>query len=457
MLLSNRSRPNLVLLYGALLLVLGFYAVAALRYPLVYIWATYEDLFGEWMQFWSVALACILAVRLATTRWRCRWFFALIALSCFYVAMEEISWGQRIFGFSSPFFFKANNLQGETNLHNFLTGPYATTLKFGLTAALASGMVLYGLVYPLLVRWGVRPVCWLAARGVAPPPLYLWPFFVVAAVLEWGPFRFNEAEVAELTVGLALLLTTIHYLTTLREERGADTSATNPNSTRRRLTVRVAAALTATLVLGVGTTLLVIRSPQMRERVERRIAAGVKKFASRYRRYEQWDTAAMLYRRAHENDPDSAFLLRRLAECRREMGDSEGFRRYAQQALDLDLKRLRKSPTNTSVHRSLSRTYRLLGDDERADEHLQTALRLALRRVRKNPHSASSAYALGQTYMMMGDYGRALEHLSRAYRLKPTSKRYRKAYFSARARLQQALKSSGSEPTTAMAGRIAGS
>ena len=40
-----------------------------------------------------------------------------------YVIMEEISWGQRIIGFSTPEFFKLHNLQGEANLHNLITGP----------------------------------------------------------------------------------------------------------------------------------------------------------------------------------------------------------------------------------------------------------------------------------------------------------------------------------------------
>jgi hypothetical protein len=46
-------------------------------------------------------------------------FAFLLGLCWLIFAFEEVSWGQRIFGFGSPNFFATNNLQGETNIHNF--------------------------------------------------------------------------------------------------------------------------------------------------------------------------------------------------------------------------------------------------------------------------------------------------------------------------------------------------
>ena len=34
------------------------------------------------------------------------------------IGMEEISWGQQLFGFETPYSMKTMNVQGETNLHN---------------------------------------------------------------------------------------------------------------------------------------------------------------------------------------------------------------------------------------------------------------------------------------------------------------------------------------------------
>lgn len=52
----------------------------------------------------------------------CKFAF-LLSAGWFIFAMEEISWGQRLFDFSTPLQFTQYNFQQETNLHNFLN-PY---------------------------------------------------------------------------------------------------------------------------------------------------------------------------------------------------------------------------------------------------------------------------------------------------------------------------------------------
>jgi hypothetical protein len=42
----------------------------------------------------------------------------VFSLGVLFVVLEEISWGQFVFGYSIPDFFIFNNLQQETNLHN---------------------------------------------------------------------------------------------------------------------------------------------------------------------------------------------------------------------------------------------------------------------------------------------------------------------------------------------------
>jgi len=46
----------------------------------------------------------------------------LYALLFFFGAGEEISWGQRLFGWESGEFFRENNAQHETNIHNLVVG-----------------------------------------------------------------------------------------------------------------------------------------------------------------------------------------------------------------------------------------------------------------------------------------------------------------------------------------------
>ena len=70
-------------------------------------------------------------------------------------AMEEISWGQRVFGIESPEWFLKHNKQGETNLHNLLIyGININKLVFGKILGILIGM--YLLAVPPLYRFNER-------------------------------------------------------------------------------------------------------------------------------------------------------------------------------------------------------------------------------------------------------------------------------------------------------------
>jgi hypothetical protein len=49
---------------------------------------------------------------------RLRIWVLMTTLGCVYFAGEELSWGQHLFGWSTPAYFEALNDQEETNLHN---------------------------------------------------------------------------------------------------------------------------------------------------------------------------------------------------------------------------------------------------------------------------------------------------------------------------------------------------
>jgi hypothetical protein len=59
-------------------------------------------------------------------------FFAFLL---FFMGMEEISWGQRIFGLQTPDIFKENS-QNEVNLHNFITTEADTGYYIGICVLL---------------------------------------------------------------------------------------------------------------------------------------------------------------------------------------------------------------------------------------------------------------------------------------------------------------------------------
>jgi hypothetical protein len=74
-------------------------------------------------------------------------FFAFLF---FFASGEEISWGQRIFGWDSGAFFKTANAQQQTNIHNLVIGNVSlakTVFGSGLTVVLLLYLVVLPLIY----------------------------------------------------------------------------------------------------------------------------------------------------------------------------------------------------------------------------------------------------------------------------------------------------------------------
>lgn len=168
----------------------------AARRPDAYGAAMQEDRFVEWMTVFVFASSGVLMLhRAARAR---RLFDALVGLFCLFVAGEEMSWGQRLFGLTPPSYFLEHNTQQEMNIHNFADlfgspkGPFLIVLAG------------YSLLLPAAARMrALRPM--LARVGATPPPPGAIPWFAAAIVLlAWYPFRFT-GEWTELLAGSAFL------------------------------------------------------------------------------------------------------------------------------------------------------------------------------------------------------------------------------------------------------------
>ena len=132
-------------------------------------------------------------------------FPACWALLMFVFAGEEISWGQRIFGFDTPAWVYEENLQHEFNLHNL--GPLDVIMG-GKYRYLSIMMLSTGLVLPVFarIRWGLR-----AVRTTAFPilPIAYSAFFVGAYLFchfGYATIDNDAAEIREfgLSVGMVL-------------------------------------------------------------------------------------------------------------------------------------------------------------------------------------------------------------------------------------------------------------
>src|SRR5215217_948627 len=82
-----------------------------------------EDHLVENLEFCLYFLAFFVALFVAVRFFRARrsllgLLYLILAFGLFFIAMEEISWGQRIFNIPVPEFFQENNYQEEITLHN---------------------------------------------------------------------------------------------------------------------------------------------------------------------------------------------------------------------------------------------------------------------------------------------------------------------------------------------------
>ncbi len=426
----SKTKLHIIVSTVLFLLIVISYLIMALKFPLAYIVATYEDFFGEWAQVFLFVTLFIISVRLSFIHSRFRLFFIVLATASFYTFMEEISWGQRIFNITPPELFMKHNLQRETNIHNFITGPYSTSLKGFIEYILFTGLIFYGLIYPLLLNMKVRLACWIESKGIPSPPLYLWPYFVISAVLELGIFNFNEAEIAEILIPFGLSIFLLHYLFAYHNNALYDSEkrASLDSSESRKLALAIFVIFFFVAISSTGATYASYSSPRLKNKMDDKLLNGVEKFAGRYKRHGMWNTAIYLYKMIDEKEPGRPSIQRKLAYCYGKSGDTEEESYYIEEALDINKSELEDMPESISVHLSIARTYKQVGNSGRENYHLDRAMDIALKRVKNRPNSASAAYWLGRSYEQRDDKKLALMHYEKAFQLKPQKKKYRQSY-----------------------------
>lgn len=138
------------------------------------------------------------------TRWRGRCCLLLAAL-LFVGGGEEISWGQRVFGWGTPEGLAAHNLQDETNLHNL------SWMSGWLDAGRLFNLFTFGYLVLLPAAAAVSS----RLRGRVSPYVPLMPVWFAL------PFVINQvaSKLAQHSIGLAYagLAPLVHAVTELKE------------------------------------------------------------------------------------------------------------------------------------------------------------------------------------------------------------------------------------------------
>ncbi|MGB5247333.1 MAG: hypothetical protein WBN34_12360 [Woeseia sp.] len=226
------------LLANALILLTLVYAgVLESRFEDLYFISIQEDEYMEWATVWAFLLGSVAAFNAAKKYREANggfpWYFYGLGIFCFLVAMEEFSWGQRVFGYRPPAYFLENNFQQELNIHNVIDTGFR---KLVLTLAIVG----YGIVLPLLGAFGAtRKV--LKSMGIVAASAWLIPSFLATYLLydiyPWG----HSGEWVELMYGSSILFSLLPMI-----QPAAGTAA----STARALPLWLLSAWALTIVLG---------------------------------------------------------------------------------------------------------------------------------------------------------------------------------------------------------------
>ena len=168
--------------------------------------------------------------RLLPKTWLSYWII-IVCAGCLYITGEELSWGQRLFGWETPELFKRLSNQGETNLHNI-----SSWLDQKPRALLEIAVIVGGFGFPLWMR--ARRVRWNPAhdwRGWIVPTWVCFPTAVLAFLvrmperaaefMNWnlgaGPVvRYSELQEYCFALFLLLYLLSIHRRLIRAERRG---------------------------------------------------------------------------------------------------------------------------------------------------------------------------------------------------------------------------------------------
>jgi len=203
---------------NTILAIFGLALVFYLFYlqPVGYVHFVAEDHWAEYGTFVGSAMAfCFLACMLFKDRGVRKPGFVLLAVGTLFVAMEEISWGQRILDVRPPTLFAKYNLQGEITLHNFVH-----TSQLYVVLGLAT--FLWAIILPILARkWGALRG-WCVKFGMPIVPIHLWPLFFLAIFFLISQATPKSGEIAEFFYGVAIAALSLDHLLTIERGRGGE-------------------------------------------------------------------------------------------------------------------------------------------------------------------------------------------------------------------------------------------
>lgn len=159
--------------------------------------------FFIWLGLAVVFVGYGLALKKSTLK-LCVYFF--VALCALFIAMEEISWGQRVFDIQTPKVMQEMNLQQEINLHNLKVG----NIRINRILTRVGGLVIliYFFIFPWLYQRKNKFVVGIVNYFKAPmiELKYVWIILVYALISDLWVSHERHGELMEFYAPFLILL-----------------------------------------------------------------------------------------------------------------------------------------------------------------------------------------------------------------------------------------------------------
>lgn len=389
---------NTILALTGLALVFYLYFLQ----PVGFVYFVTEDYWAEYGSFvaWLMAFS-FLTWTIIKERAHRRLGFVLLALGSFFVAMEEINWGQRILELRSPTLLRESNMQQEINLHNLITIHPQAYLVPGIV------VLLWAILLPTLATKSPKLRGWCEKLGIPIISVHLWPLFIATLVVLIYPLVRRD-EVGELFLGITLAVLSLDIVVAQNQE------------TRSRGRPATASTLGMVLWLVILTLFLVGFLNHSQERLKDQLnwfaskglpSAGLSQQAEMIFEYmdrhpefvkleTHWQYGLLLMERGQQSK------AREILEAA--LVDQE---RYAQRV-----------PWSSLPHRIAGQVLGLLGRQQEAETAFANAIdndRARLDDITDPRGKAMIHFSLGKTLLARGDREAASEQLSIARGLVP--------------------------------------
>jgi len=180
---------------------------------------TMEDGLLEWATVIALLITMSVCVKRLFRLWKVRrpLFRATVcflALACLFGAGEEISWGQRIFSFTSPAYFEIHNSQQEVGFHNleiFIDGRRVKLNKLIFGFGMGLGFSVYLFIMTPLYRKQRVFADWLDSLAIPMPKNYQFiSYLLLIVVTELLMDSSKRGEITEFAGSFIFMLNVVY-------------------------------------------------------------------------------------------------------------------------------------------------------------------------------------------------------------------------------------------------------